>query len=138
MRMARVYATTADYAASPYGDPDVAVTAAALARASLTLDTALIGIYYNHDDNGMPTEQANIDLFRDMTVAIAHWMVEVGDDGTGAVALYDTAKIGTASYTRSSYNGTTTAIRVGNGVLPPVAADMLRLSGLRVRPHIHG
>lgn len=132
--MTRVYATAQDYTASPYGDPTVSVSDAALTRASLALDTALIGAWYDTDIDGLPTDPALVEAFKQATIATARYLDETGDSGgTGASGQWQSASIGSASYTRAP-----TVAQVSAGILPPVAADILKVAGIKIRPIIYG
>jgi hypothetical protein len=85
--VARVYATLADYVAWS-GDqitPPERVTWL-LARASEDVDRALIGAVYPVNTNGMPTDAADVETFKEATCAQAAFRLELSDD-TAALAM---------------------------------------------------
>lgn len=129
----RVYATEADYRTWT-GDLTASASPAQLRGASARLDNALRGVYYLTDSGGLPTDSDVSDALRDAVCAIVQYWEETGDtSGSGAGAEYQTASIGSATYTRSP------ASVSSSSRLPQIAVDILAAAGLRaVDPVIYG
>jgi len=129
----RIYATEADYRTWT-GDLTAAASPAQLRGASARLDNALRGVYYLTDSGGLPTDTDVAAALKDATCAIVQYWEETGDtSGSGAGAEYQTASIGSASYTRNA------AAAVSSSRLPQLAVDILAAAGLRaVAPVIYG
>lgn len=121
----RTYATAAEYAASPLTG-DVAPSDAALALASLEIDTALIGVVYDVDADNYPTNPSVRAALRDATCAVLAWWDETGDTtGSGAGMIWASASIGDASYSRPPGQ-----VAGGSPALPDRARKILQVAGL--------
>lgn len=129
--MARVYATITDYRTYT-GNVTAEVDEVLFTRASAALDANLIGVRYTTDTSGLPTDVGVAGVFRDCVCAIVQWWDENGDTtGTGAASGWQSASLGSASYSKggqATMRNTSTAIHAGN--LPPTAVDLLAAAGL--------
>jgi hypothetical protein len=134
----RVYATADDYR-NWTGDLTAAALPAQLRAASARLDNALRGVYYATDEDGLPLDLDVEEAMRDAVCAIVAYWEETGDTtGSGAGAEFQSASIGTASYTRG-YSKEGSAAGSSGGRLPQTAADIISAAGLRiVSPVIYG
>lgn len=127
--MARVYATLSDYR-DWSGDSTADLSDALLRRASLAIDSNLIGSFYDvDDDTGLPTKTKVIEALRDATCAQAEWYDEIGDTtGSGAAGQFQSAQLGSASYTRGYTQAGSSA---GNSSpLAPGAYEILKVEGM--------
>lgn len=122
---ARVYATVDDYQ-SLIGDVTTpqARVARLLARASLRLDTAMIGAVYATDPNGYPADAGLADVMRRATCYQVQFMVDMDDD-TGVKQRLDQVTVGGLNFHRAQ--GT-----AGLAQLPiaPDALSLLQTSGV--------
>lgn len=127
--MARVYATQQQYR-DWSGDTAATVSDALLARASLIIDDALKGAVYDVDPATLMPTDANItEALMEATCAQIQWWDEIGDTtGAGAGAQFQSASIGSASYTKG-YSAA--GSKAGNsGALAPMAFTTLEVAGL--------
>ena len=116
--MARIYATTTDYAgfaeAAFEGDSDKLTKR--LRAASIEVESLTTRSIFDTDAEGVPTDPKVIEAFVEATCAIvAHW--EVTDDPTGAEAGLGAVKIGSVSLGTTSSRqsaGEATAARIGS------------------------
>lgn len=132
----RVYATEADYR-SWTGDLTASASPAQLRAASARLDNALRGVWYDTDEDDLPVDLDVAEAFRDAVCAIVQYWDETGDtSGSGAAAEWQSASIGSASYTRGYSKEGSAA---GTNRLPQTAVDILSAANLRVvNPIIYG
>lgn len=133
----RVYATEAAFR-DWTGDLTASASPAQLRAASARLDSALSGVYYDTDAAGLPTDSDVSAALAAAVCAIVQYWEETGDTtGSGAGEVYQSASIGSASYTRGySKEGSAAG---GSGRLPQVASDILAAAGLRaVAPVVYG
>lgn len=120
--MVRRYATVEQLAAYPGGDQIAASDAEALLDdASADVDDMLFGAVYEVDADGMPTAPEVADVLARATCAQAVYLDELGDR-TGAGRLWQSASIGSVSYTRST--------RPSAPDYAPRALRILRTAGL--------
>jgi hypothetical protein len=103
----RRYASTDDYAYyTGEKDPPDGLDRRLLVRASRAIDTNLIGVVYDTDGQGMPTDPRLRDVLREATCAQAAWWWSKGDrQGTGIIttpAEWDQVSIGDVRLARSS------------------------------------
>jgi hypothetical protein len=98
----RVYADQADLTEWANSDQS-GVSDARLASASVAVDNACRGSLYLVDSgDGFPTDAKIIAALKWATCAVVSWRVEAGDpSGNGAAELYQTASLGSASYTKA-------------------------------------
>lgn len=130
----RRYASTDDYAYyTGEKDPPDGLDRRLLVRASRAVDTNLIGVVYDTDGQGMPTDPRLRDVLREATCAQAAWWWSKGDrQGTGIIttpAEWDQVSIGDVRLARSS----PAAPAPGPGArhqLAPDAEAVLRTAGL--------
>ncbi|MFJ9128940.1 hypothetical protein ACIRJS_33045 [Streptomyces sp. NPDC102340] len=116
-----VYATTAQLA--DYLGTEPPTDAGKLLRdASSALDATLRTAVYDTDDAGMPTNPAVAEAFTRAVCAIVEWWGETGDP-VGADGGWDSVSAGPVSLSRSP--GSTSALPIANGHLPPRAVDAL-------------
>ncbi|WP_448319235.1 hypothetical protein [Streptomyces sp. CO7] len=133
-----MYATEADL--TDYLDPDPVPANAArlLNRASAKLDQLLIGAVYDTDDDGLPTDPALAEVFREAVCIQAAYIAALGDE-TGANANVASMTLGNQTITRALGNargsgGATSTPRVSQDVI-----DLLKVHGLLpVRPRVRG
>ena len=128
--MARIYATTTDYggfAEEPFEGDDDKLTKR-LRAASIEVESLTTRSIFEADAEGVPTDLAVIEAFKEATCAIvAHW--EVTDDPTGAEAGLGAVKIGSVSLGTTSSRqsaGEATVARIGSR-----AIAILTNAGLR-------
>ncbi|WP_457028104.1 hypothetical protein [Kitasatospora sp. P5_F3] len=99
--MARVYATSAQYATYTGLAPD-ADTDRLLGNASKMLDAEVLRLcLFEADTDGYPTNQLVIEAFRDATCAQVQWWGEVGDSTGAAGAGWGSVEIGSVKLGRS-------------------------------------
>lgn len=103
----RRYASTDDYAYyTGEKDPPDGLDRRLLVRASRAVDTNLIGVVYDTDGQGMPTDPRLREVLREATCAQAAWWWSKGDrQGTGIIttpAEWDQVSIGDVRLARSS------------------------------------
>lgn len=103
----RRYASTDDYAYyTGEKDPPDGLDRRLLVRASRAVDTNLIGVVYDTDGQGMPTDPRLRDVLREATCAQAAWWWSKGDrQGTGIIttpAEWDQVSIGDVRLARSA------------------------------------
>lgn len=125
---ARVYATQEQYRAWS-GDETATVSDALLTRASMQVDLILRGAVYDVNDQSMPTNVDVIQALQDATCAQIQWWDELGDTtGAGAASQFQSAALGSASYTKGYSSAGSNA---GNGSgLSPTAFQILEVAGL--------
>ncbi len=98
-----------------------------LNRASDDIDVHTIGAWYQHDDNGNPTEQIVIDAFSKAACAHVSYLIETGDY-QGAANQYNTVSIGDVSL---SGGRSATTTKSAKGVyLAPRAVSALMVAGI--------
>lgn len=120
--MSRVYATEDDYKTWT-GDDTATATTAQLRNASLVVDELLATAVYDVDEDDLPTDDAVIEALRDATCAQLEWWNETGDtSGVGASGQFQSASIGSASYTRGD---TTSTTNPGGGIYAPATLRVL-------------
>lgn len=126
----RVYATTGDYANSPYGTtvPDEAVNMRrALLIASARIDEMTSALYDTDSVTLLPTDTAVAAILRDATVAQAAYALETGDPYGFGVQREQSVSIGSVSLSRGSTAGGATDTP---GRYSPQAREILRAGGL--------
>jgi|SRR5689334_23345 len=126
----RVYATTGDYANSPYSTsvPDSTISMRrALLVASARIDELISTAIYTTDDTTLlPTDSAVATALRDATVAQAAYAIGTGDAYGLGVEQYQSVSVGGISLTR----GSTSAGSSVPGRYAPQAMEILRAAGL--------
>lgn len=131
--MARIYATEADYQTFT-GDLSATSSPALLRAASARIETALRGVLWDTDDEtGLPADDDVAEAFKDAVCALVQYWDEIGDTtGSGATSQFQSATIGSASYTRAA--GTAAPYK-----LPQTVVDILSAAELlSVDPIIYG
>lgn len=100
--MARIYATSADYAAYT-GQAAPADIDARLTQASRFLDSQVFRLCWYEADavTGMPTNTLVLAAFRDAACAQAQWGVDVGDTTGAGAAGWGSVSIGSVQLSRS-------------------------------------
>jgi hypothetical protein len=116
-----VYAVPADLTAWLLGSSIAPPTDAQrqLNRAAQLLDAYLVGVTYNVDVNGNPTDAVTIQAFNDACCAQVEWWLETGDE------FADTALMN-----QYSIEGATVQFKTPPPRLAPRALDALRVAGL--------
>lgn len=123
--MARVYATPEQLTAWT-GQPAPADAERLLRRASEDVDASLLTAVYRTDPAGMPTDPIVVEALADAACAQVEYQQATGDDGTGAVAQWDTVSIGPVSL-----GGRKGPVRAAGDVdLAPRAGRALARAGL--------
>jgi hypothetical protein len=124
-----VYATLQDYATFTDEAPAPASLNVLLARASGQVDEAVIAATYDVDADGLPTDEKVAGALRDATCAQVVYWDEIGDtNATGAAERWQSASIGSASYSRAnSQQAGRSQARLD---LAPAAVTILRNAGL--------
>ena len=126
--MARAYATEAEYITWS-GDATASIGQSLLVRASLVIDSVLIGTVYDTNSSSLPTNPDIIEALSDAVCAQIQWWDEQGDTtGSGATSQFQGASIGSASYTKGYSAAGSSA---GNtSPLAPMAYRTLNVAGL--------
>lgn len=131
------YATAAELVAY-LGDEDPPANAATLLdRASVDVDSVLIGAWYAVDDDGLPTDAAVIEALSRATCAQVHYWMESGNtSGVDTAGGWRDVSIGNVRLSRvAGGSGTEGA----GGEFAPAAAKILRLAGLLpIAPMVYG
>lgn len=97
---------------------------AILPRASLRLDEILVGVIYDTDTDGMPTDTGTAEVFMRATCAQAQFML-VQDDPTGAKHGFTNVSVGSVSYSRAPESA-----GVGADRYAPDAVSILHVEGV--------
>lgn len=118
--MARIYATPLEV-----GAVGVEASADQCRRASLAVDTALIGAWYDTDDDGMPTDAAVLEAVKQ--AAIAQCRAIIANEATDQPLK--SASIGGASYTYADRADSGLTLPTGGGLCAD-AANELRVAGV--------
>jgi hypothetical protein len=129
---APVYATTAEYEASPYGvATDPGNLGDRLAIASREIDGLLLTAVYDINGSEQPTRAADVEAIREATIAQASFDIDpnAGAATAGGIpAGYTAVSAGPISLTKAD---TGTGPVVYNGIAyPRTAVMLLRQSGL--------
>lgn len=134
---APVYATSADYTASPYGQAAAPANIDdRLAIASRDIDELIVCAYYDTDASQQPTDTDVAEALREATIAQASF----GIDPSAGLAEGElpagvaSASIGSASISRSK---AAPEVRVGGIAYNPRVFGLLRAEGLtNLEPYI--
>jgi len=130
------YATVEQF--TDFLDPDPVPDNAArlLDRASTKLDKLLLGAVYDTDD-GLPTDTALADVFREAVCIQAQYIADLGDE-TGANANVSSMSLGNQSITRNlGRPGSASAGQTSR--VSPDMLDLLQVKGLwPVNPYTWG
>lgn len=127
---APVYATEAEYEASPYGQAAApADIAARLAIASRDIDELLVAAVYDTDEDQAPTDTDVAEALRDATIAQAHYGIDPAAGlAEGQIpAGYTSVSLGSASMTRAA---AVPEVRYGGIAYHPRVWAILRQAGL--------
>lgn len=127
------YATVADFTAFLDPDPVPANAARLLDRASEVLDELLIGVRYDTDELGAPTDPQLVELFRKATCLQAQYVDSLKDE-TGSMANVSQLQMADQSITRAL-----SVVGRGTPRVSEAVGRLLRVNGLwPVRPAVWG
>lgn len=118
------YVTPAEYATFLGTDPAPANTERLLRRASVTIDSLLVGAVYQTDTNGLPTDADLLEVIKECVCLQAQFITALGDE-TGAMQNVSKMTLGNQSIDRAF--PVTTG---GTPRLSPDVLDLLRIHGL--------
>lgn len=100
-------------------------------RASEVIDEVLTASYYLVDDDGAPTEAAEIEALKEATCAQVQAFLAAGDTtGSGSSTVWESAKIGSLSLSGRKTGTASGAITVSGVQVAASAVRILRLAGL--------
>lgn len=127
--MARVYATPAQY--EDYSAREAPANVDALLRlSSRIVDTLLVGVVYDTDTAGMPTDPDVEQQLADATCAIARDSAIVGVlSGGGTSGQWDSISIGNVTLSGRGGESSTAQVSVGGVPVPPDALTALAQVG---------
>ena len=111
----------------------------AIERATMAVDSALVGVWYETGPDHLPTDADLLDAIRTATLYQTEAIVDDLLIASGAKPpRIRTASIGSASYTLDSTAGTARTLPA-DGSLCPDARTVLRVAGLlNVDPYVTG
>ncbi|MFE4919007.1 hypothetical protein [Streptomyces sp. NPDC056661] len=123
------YATVQEF--TDYLDPDPVPANAArlLNRASTKLDQLLIGAVYPTDSDGLPTDPALAEVFREAVCIQAQYVSALGDE-TGANANVLTMSLGNQTITRALASSRNASGPTKTSRVSPDLLDLLQVKGL--------
>ncbi|MDX3712736.1 hypothetical protein PV733_28115 [Streptomyces europaeiscabiei] len=122
------YATVEEFTDFLDPDPVPANAARLLDRASTKLDKLLLGAVYETDEDGLPTDTALADVFREAVCIQAQYVADLGDE-TGANANVSSMSLGNQSITRNlGAPGSASAGKTSR--VSPDLLDLLQVKGL--------
>lgn len=120
------YATVDDFEAYLDGEALPSNAARLLDTASDLIDDMLVGAIYDVDENGDPTDPADIATLKKATCAQAQYLAMLGDE-TGAQANFASASAGAVSFSRMI--GSSPSRTIVSARYAPQAVSILRTAG---------
>lgn len=137
--MPRAYIATGEFPLPLDVTPSQQELTVAIERASLAVDSALVGVWYETGPDQMPTDADVLDAIKTATLYQAEAVLDDMLISTGVRSpRIRAASIGSASYTMDSNAGASRTLPAGGGLCLD-ALTVLRVAGLlNVDPYVVG